>query len=358
MAEGAFRYYDGILGKPVQPSKLLNFDSLGFAPHNLSGLDARFAEEEVRRTICDMPDQKAPGPDGYIGLFYKIAWPIIKDDVMCALDALWAMDGRSFHFLNEALMILLRKKPNAQGIKDFRPISLIHSFGKLISNILARRLAVHLDGLIKPNQNTFIKGRQIHDNFRAVQLSAKLLHAKRRPCTLLKIDIAKAFDSIAWGFLLDILQHFGFSRQWTNCVSLMLSSASTKMMLNGLPGRRVCHGRGLRQGDPLSPMLFVIVMEALNALFAKAEACGLLASLGQRAIRSRLSLYADDVVVFVAPQAGDFSAVKTIMQFFADATGLHVNYDKCQLSHIRCSPTDRQVVQQVFPGQTVDFPCK
>ena len=97
------------------------------------------------------------------------------------------------------------------------------------------------------------------------------LHSKKFPAVLIKIDIFKAFDSVAWPFLLEILQHIGFSRRWTNWVSILLSTASTKVLVNGRPGRRIAHARGLRQGDPISPMLFVIVMEVLNSLIREAD---------------------------------------------------------------------------------------
>jgi hypothetical protein len=83
---------------------------------------------------------------------------------------------------------------------------------------------------------------------------------------LLKLDIAKAFDSVAWNFMLEVLEYMGFGQRWRDWISCILSSASTKIILNGRPGRRICHARGLRQGDPLSPMLFVLVMEVPNLL--------------------------------------------------------------------------------------------
>lgn len=117
---------------------------------------------------------------------------------------------------------------------------------------------------------------------------------------LLKIDIAKAFDTVAWTFLLEILQRMGFGRRWRNWISIVLSSSSTKILLNGHPGCRICHARGLRQGDPLSPMLFVLVMEVLNHFLRWVEQRGFLSPITGMA-GSRVSLYADDLVFFVVP---------------------------------------------------------
>ena len=158
----------------------------------------------------------------------------------------WARDTRSLYLLNDAYMILLRKMEQPEEIRDYRPISLIHSFGKLITKCLAKRLAGVLDSMVRPNQTTFIRGRCIHDNFQMVRLSCKAIHDKRAPCVLLKIDIAKAFDSVAWNFLLEVLAHLGFGRRWRDWISSILSTPSTKILLNGRPGKRICHARGLR----------------------------------------------------------------------------------------------------------------
>ena len=194
---------------------------------------------------------------------------MIKDDIMRAFHAIWSLQGRSFFLVNQAYVILLRKKQDAFSIGDYRPISLIHSFTKLLTKVLARRLAPHMKELVKQNQSAFIQTRLIHENYNAVQLAAKLLHRNKIPSTLIKVDIAKAFDTVNWR--LNLLQHLGFSRWWLDWISLILSSASTKVILNGSPGRRICHARGLRQGDPLSPLLFVLVVEGLNALLNLAD---------------------------------------------------------------------------------------
>jgi hypothetical protein len=152
----------------------------------------------------------------------------------------------------------------AMEVKDYRPISLVHSFAKIVTKILVNRLAPKLSNLVSVNQSAFVKGWCIHDNFLLVQGTAKALHNLKMPRVLLKLDITKAFDSISWPFLLEVLQHLGFGQVCCTILSKLLRSSSTRVLVNGVPGDLIFHKRGLQQGDPLSPMLFILVMDVLN----------------------------------------------------------------------------------------------
>lgn len=105
-----------------------------------------------------------------------------------------------------------------------------------------------LDSFVRPNQKAFIRDHCIHDNFQLVRLSYKEIHEKHVPYVLLKIDIAKAFDSVAWNFLLEVMAHLVFGQRWRDWISSILSTASTKRLLNGRLERRICHARGAASG--------------------------------------------------------------------------------------------------------------
>jgi len=198
---------------------------------------------------------------------------------------------------------------------DFRPISLVHSFAKLATKLLANRLAGRLDQLVSPNQSAFIKGRFILDNFLLVQHTTKFLHQQKQPRILLKLDITKAFDSVSWPFLLEVLKNLGFGPVWCDIISGLLASSSTQVLLNGSPGNKIAHCRGLRQGDPLS-LLFILVMDILCLMVKKASEEALLQPLASRALQQRISLYADDVVIFLHPAAEDIGVTLDILQLF------------------------------------------
>jgi hypothetical protein len=279
-------------------------------------------------------------------------------DLMAAFDVFWHIDTRNFHVINEALIVLLPRSAEAVAIKDFRPISLMHVLSKLFSKMLANRQALRLGEMIHVSQSAFMKGRFIQDNFKVVQGTAKLLHARKWPSLLVKVDIARAFDSVAWPFLLKVLQHKGFPAPWRDWVSVLLSIASTKVMLTSVSGKRICHGRGLRQRDPLSPMLFIIVMEALSALLHHVEEWGLLKPLPLWLIPFRASLYVDDLILFLSPVESDMHITKHILAMFEKASGLGCNLGKCHIAPIRCDEEQVQLVTDVFPCPIVSFPVK
>lgn len=185
-----------------------------------------------------MPADRVPGPDGYTGRFYKACWPLIKHDFMAAIIMLHQGDARKLWLLNSAYLTLIPKVDASQA-KDFRPISLIHSFAKLIAKVLANRLGPLLTSLVATNQSAFVRGRCIHDNYILVQQTIKSLHRHKVPSLFLKLDISKAFDSVSWSFLLETLSHLGFGPSWCGLVSNLLRTASTKILLNGEPGRRL-----------------------------------------------------------------------------------------------------------------------
>jgi hypothetical protein len=270
-AEALYEFFNDILGKPVQREKLINLDLLDLPQINLSELSACFTKEEVLTVIHSLLPNKALSPDGFTTCFLQMSWETIRADLMMTFDAFWHLDTRKFHTINEAIMVLLPKTQNAKAIKEYRPISLIHVIGKLFSKVLANRLAPQLAELIHATHSAFVKGQYIQDNFCYVQASTRLLHARRLPALLLEVDISRAFDSVCWLFLLDVMSFVRFLAAWREWIVVLLSSASTRIQLNSVQGDKICHARDLQQGDPLSPMLFLLVMEVLNCLFRKVD---------------------------------------------------------------------------------------
>lgn len=306
--------------------------------------------------MFELPSDRAPGPDGYTGYFYKSTWSVIKQDVIAALNAFFFGDSRYFHKLNNAFVVLLPKKQGASSPNEFRPITMIHSFGKLASKLMAKRLAPRLSELISANQNAFIRGRTTHDNFKFVQRAAVWLPKNKTPMALLKLDISKAFDTVGWPFLLDTLRALGFSSTWRRWVASLLSTASSRILLNGKPGAPIKHRRGVRQGDSLSPMLFILAMEVLARLFSMATEQGIIRPLQTQAIKHHCSMYADDVILFAQPEPREARAIKEVLRIFGDASGLRINLSKCSITLIYGDEDSLPQLQEILGCQRAEFP--
>jgi hypothetical protein len=181
-AEVLLNYFTELIGSSKDRESSIDLEALGIQHHLLDHLVSSCSEEEVWDTIKQMPSDKASGPDGFTGRFYKVCWPTIKKDIMAAVAAVWRKDFRNFRALNSAFVILLPKIENPSNAKEFRPISLIHSFAKLITKILANRLGGQLDSMVSKNQSAFIKGRFIQDNFMLIQPASFILRISQELC--------------------------------------------------------------------------------------------------------------------------------------------------------------------------------
>jgi hypothetical protein len=254
---------------------------------------------------------------------------------MEVFSCLFNLDGRAFERINSAYTVLIPKKPGACEPSDFRPISLVQSLAKIFSKVLARRLGPVLPNLVGNNQVAFLKGRSLHENFKLVKESAKMLRRKKSESLLLKLDIAKAFDTMAWQFVVEILIKKGFGIRWLAWISMILSTASSSILLNGIPGPKIWHARGLQQGDALSPMLFFFVMEDLNLLLIKAEESEMLSYFPNGVeLPQRMSIYADDVIIFLKASMSDAVAIKLLVDIFGEASGLKCNMRKSSISPV------------------------
>ena len=164
-ADAIFDHCSSLLGTSTARTAALRWDFLDLPTHDLLHLDAPITEMEIKTAVFEAHPEKAPGPDGFTGLFYKLAWEIIKEDLTLAINQIFNLRNNSLPLLNTSNIVLLPKKDNSLTPADYQPISLMHSVAKIITKILANRLAPLLHQIVSPSQSAFIKGRCIQDNF-------------------------------------------------------------------------------------------------------------------------------------------------------------------------------------------------
>lgn len=197
MEQAFHSHFSNVFGTAPSSGNTLDFSELGVHEVQLGELEMQITAEEAWAAIKAMPGDRAPGPDGFPGAFYRTAWAVIQPEVMDAINAFYSGATSCLHKLNTTIIVLLPKRLGASSPSDFRPITMIHSFAKLISKILALRLAPRMHEIVDKNQNAFIRTRSIHDNFEFVQRAAVLIRKKKKPVLLLKLNISKAFDTLS-----------------------------------------------------------------------------------------------------------------------------------------------------------------
>ena len=166
---------------------------------------------------------------------------------------------------------------------------------------------------------------------------------------LLKLDISRAFDSLCWLFLFEVPRAKGFFDRWISWIATLLTSASSRVVVNGCAGEKFMHAQGLRQGESLSPLLFVIAMDVLTEMMVKAQELQVLSTMPSCTPLQRLSLYADDVVLFIRPTRSDLLFVKETLGIFGEASGLVMNYAKSTAVMIRATEEGEELVKEALP---------
>lgn len=308
----AVDYFNALLGenKEVEP---LPTDLLlpEISEHHKEMLVMQFTTEEVLQTFKSMANNKSPGPDGFPPEFFIKAWPIIGNEVSKAV--LYFFSSMKMpRIINSTALALIPKQEHPSRITQFWPISCCNVLYKCIAKMLANRLKLVLPDIISPCQSAFVSNRTIGDNILLAQSLCRGYHLQSGPprCAV-KLDIHKAFDSLNWNFIFSALERMGFPTIFLKWLNICISTAMVSVKINGaLEGFFQCKS-GLRQGDPLSPALFVLAMEVFSALVRKYSTNPDF-KYHWRASQVQLThlIFADDVLLF---SKGDKDSMKILL---------------------------------------------
>lgn len=280
-------------------------------------LTAEPTDKEIKHATFSIHPDKAPGPDSFSASFFHANWSTIGPAICQEIKAFF-LSGVLPKNINETHVRLIPKVHGPKKVSDYRPIALCSVFYKIISKILTHRLKPILGHLVSENQSAFVPDRAIADN---VLITHEVLHflkssAAKRHCSMaVKTDMSKAYDRLEWEFIKLVFQRLGFHPTWVNWIMQCVTTVSYAYLINGSPKGKVKPQRGIRQGDPLSPYIFILCSEVLSGLCMKAQDEGSLQGIRVAKGSPQINhlLFADDTMFFLRTNKRSMDALKKIL---------------------------------------------
>ena len=283
------------------------------------------SEEECYSSIKSFGKGKTPGIDGITTEFYQKFWYLIKNNFVNSFNMAFTK-GQLTETQKLAVIILLDKGKDRTLLQNWRPISLLNVDYKIVTKVIAMRFKHLLPNLINRNQVGYVKGRTITENIRLISDIMFFTKECNLPGILINVDFSKAFDSVNWLFLYETLKKFNFGPSFIKWIKLFYSDVKSCISNNGNLSRSFKLERGVRQGDPLSPYLFILVVELLASVVRSDK---LIKGLTVNDYELKLVQYADDIT-------GCLSDVASAKQFlhvikvFGKYSGLKLNNSKTE----------------------------
>jgi hypothetical protein len=314
-------------------------------------------KKRLKRHSFRWRKNKAAGPNSIPAEFYQICWDIVKKDIVSLFQ-----DFHAGHLdvsrLNYGIITLLPKNKEATKIQQYRPICLLNCIYKLITKVLTIRIEPYAQKLISEHQTAFIKGRNI---MTGVMILHEIMHeTKKRKETgiILKLDFEKAYDKVNWDFLFLSLQNRGFGNKWMMWMHMVVEGGTVSVKKNNQIGKYIKSYKGVRQGDPLSPILFNFVADSLARMMDKACANGVLNGLGRHLIPNRVILlqYADDTIICMENDLSKARNLKMLLYIYEMMAGLKINFMKSEFFVINGDDDIKMQYANLFDCQMGTFP--
>ncbi|OMO52016.1 reverse transcriptase [Corchorus capsularis] len=263
--------------------------------------------------------------------FFSVVGNDVTDFVLDFLN-----NGSPLSNVNHTNIVLIPKLDSPRFAKDYRPISLCNVIFKIVSKVLANRLKDILPELIGENQSAFVPKRMIYDNAMIAFETIHFMRNKRRGRKhhmALKLDLSKAYDLVEWGFLRDSMRAMGFPDRWISLVMECVETVSYSVLVNDKQGETFHPTRGIRQGDPLSPYLFLLCMEGPSSMFSSGSRSGFIhgISISRSAPKVSHLFFADDSILFLQASRKECEAMISLLNLFEAASGQKINIDKSSI---------------------------
>lgn len=310
------------------------------------------SNEEIKKVVFSFEGSKSPGPDGFPMFFFQMYWSVVGKDVTDAVKEFFGAK-RILKEVNGTFISLIPKKAGADTMDNFRSISLCNSSYKIISKVITSRLLTLLPKLISHQQNGFVLGKHILDSIITVHDNIHSLMMDKKEGFIMKIDLSKAYDIVDWSLLERSFLAFGFNRCCTKILMQLVTLASFSMLVNGSPTPFFKSSRGLSQGDPLSPILFVIMVECLgryiDSTIQRGDLKGLRPSSSNHVCSHQQ--FVDDSIFLGEALVVEAKNLKTYLNNYSKASGRTINWNKSSLYFINVPENRQRKIKKILGCQ-------
>nr|GEV56851.1 RNA-directed DNA polymerase, eukaryota [Tanacetum cinerariifolium] len=321
--------------KPCDDRLKLNssFDKR-LSPDQLEDLDRFVSRDEISKAVWSCGDNKSLGPDGFTFEIIRKYWHIVGSDFCVAVEHFFDT-GVLQKGCNSSFIALIPKVSDAKFVTDFRPICLIGCVYKVITKVLAIRLATMNSDLVSETQSAFVANRQILEGPFILNEFLNWCKRKRKQALFFKVYFTKAYDSVRWDYLLDVLYTFWFGSNWCRWIRGSLGFAKASILVNGSPTSEFPFYYGLKQGDPLAPFLFILIMESLHISFTRVVKDGLFKKIQlPGSVSISHIFYADDAMFIGEWSDSNLRSIIHFLKCFSLASGMNINIQKSQVQGV------------------------
>ena len=321
---------------PVKDSKydylLANLPKL--SEEKRSDLDSPYSMQELISAITSSKLNKAPGPDGFSNEFFKFFIEELKTWIFRYFNEAINRGEFSPNSLEGIITCIPKQGKLRNDLKNWRPLTLLNTIYKFFSSMVANRLKRVLPSIINEDQTGFISGRFIGENTRMVYDTIEYCDATDTKGLLIILDFSKAFDTIEWSFIQDVLKLFNFGINFSRMVHLFQHNTTSRVEQNGHLSDQIKLARGCRQGDPLSPYVFVLCAEILSQVIREFDGIKGIKVHGEE---FKSTQYADDTTLMVSEDVESVKNIIKVLRWFKTLSGLEINNDKTKVVKIGAS---------------------
>ncbi|WOL07610.1 hypothetical protein Cni_G16354 [Canna indica] len=339
-------------------SNIANLNWGKLSEEDKANMSKEVSLNEIWCSLNSLGRGKSPGMDGFTLEFYIHNWKIVKMDIKNELDKFWVTKSCPQEW-KETVLVLVPKVEKARKIEEFRPIALCNVLYKVLTKIIVNRIRPVLCKLISPAQSAFILGRPMQDNVLVVNEVVNAFHTSKakEPYFIMKLDLEKAYDKVRWEAIYEVIRMMNFPELVIGWIKSCIEDVNFHCKFNGEISGGFKGMKGIRQGDPLSPYLFILLEETFSRIMEKFVEERKVTPFKTKGFRMSHLCYADDIFIVLKGDIKSCKGLREALDLYCDFSGQKINARKSELFFPKKCPVKiKHRICEIFSMKEGEFP--